>query len=282
MSKIITDTTSVLPKEIAEKYQIPVIPQVIHIDDQTYLEGIEISVPEFLQKLMQAKSLPKTSAPPPELFIKEFQKLSESNEPIICIHPSADVSGTVRSANIAAADFPQLDIRVIDTRLIASPLATLVILAAKWNLDGLNADEICWRINQMSKSCHVFFLVDTLEYLAKGGRIGGAAALVGSLLQIKPILTFVDGHVEPFEKERTQKRALSRLIEIVEERIPRNIDPYLSIMHAGIPEEANKLASTLSTRLTLPDVQIYEVPPAIITHGGPGILGVAFFTQTFP
>lgn len=281
MVKIITDTTSVLPKSIAESYDIAVIPQIIHIDEDTFYEGIDIDVPQFLQRLQKSRSLPKTAAPPPELFIREFEKHTDPAEPIVCIHPSSEVSGTVRSATIAAQDFPHLDIRVIDTRVIASPLATLVILAAQWAQQGLDADEIVERLKSMYQACQIFFLVDTLEYLAKGGRIGGAAALVGSMLQIKPILTFVDGRVEAFEKERTHKRALEKLISIVKERIPKQNQPHLSIMHAGIPAQAEEFARDLANRLSISEIPIYEVPPAIITHGGPGILGVAFFTKSY-
>ncbi|MCX8062053.1 MAG: DegV family protein [Anaerolineales bacterium] len=278
MIQIITDTTAVVSKEDIERYSLIVIPQVIHIDDETYLEGIEIDVPQFLAKLRSAKNLPKTAAPPPELFTKEFARFTDTNITILCIHPSSEVSGTVRSATVAAQDFPHLDIRVIDTRLIASPLATLVLLAAQWAKDGVEADEIVTRIHELTPRCHVFFMVDTLEYLAKGGRIGGAAALLGSVLQIKPILTFKDGRVEPFEKERTYKRAFERMIAITVEKINKEKDCYLTVMHAGVEEQAQELVHRLSTELSIPHIPLYEMPPAIITHGGPGILGISFFT----
>jgi DegV family protein with EDD domain len=123
---IITDTTSCLSQAIAKKYDIPVIPQVINFGSESYLEGVDIDLPTFMQKLKSSQQLPKTSAPPPELFIKEFERFAHSGEPILCIHPSMDVSGTVRSAQVAAEEFPGADIRIIDTRLVASPLGTLV------------------------------------------------------------------------------------------------------------------------------------------------------------
>ncbi|PWH17240.1 MAG: hypothetical protein DDG59_08360 [Anaerolineae bacterium] len=277
MIQIITDTTAVLSKEDIKKYNLIVIPQIIHIDEETYLEGLEIDVPKFLEKLKTAKNLPKTAAPPPELFAKEFARLKDNQTTILCIHPSAEVSGTVRSATIAAQNFSDLDIRIIDTRLIASPLATLVLLAAQWAQEGVEADEIVCRIHEMIPRCQVFFMVDTLEYLAKGGRIGGASALLGSVLQIKPILTFKDGRVEAFEKERTYKRAFERMIQITEERIEKGKESYLSIMHAGAQDQAQELADRLSSKLSISNIPIYEMPPAIITHAGPGILGIAFF-----
>lgn len=277
MVKIITDTTSGLPAEIARRYDIPVIPQVIIFGRESYLEGVEMDNAAFMARLTTSKESPKTAAPPPELFVQEFRRLVPTGEPILCIHPSAEVSGTVRSATVAKADFPGADIRVIDSRVIASPLATMVTLAAQWAEAGAGADEIETRLRDMIPRCRIYFLVDTLEYLAKGGRIGGAAALLGGVLQIKPILTFRDGRVDQFDKERTHKRALARLKSVVMEQYPRDGNGYLSVMHAGVPEQGQALADELGGALGLSDVPMLDVPPAIVTHGGPGVLGVGFF-----
>jgi DegV family protein with EDD domain len=279
MVHIITDTLAGLPAETARRYNIPVIPQVIIFGTDSYLEGVEMDNATFMQRLKTARELPKTAAPPPDLFVKEFQRLVPEGKPILCIHPSAEVSGTVRSATVAARDFPDADIRVIDTRLIASPMATVVTLAAEWAEAGHDADAIEARLGDLTPRCRIYFLVDTLEYLAKGGRIGGAAALLGSILQVKPILTFRDGQVNQFERERTHKRALARLKELVLDQIARGGSGYLSVMHAGVPEQGQALADDLGARLGMTDVPILDVPPAIVTHGGPGILGVGFFVS---
>lgn len=280
MVKIITDTTAGLPKEIATKYNIPVIPQVIIFGEESFYEGIDIDNQSFMERLKKSTDLPKTAAPPPELFVEQFQKYAPSGESILCIHPSAEVSGTVRSALVAAQDFPNIDIRVIDTRTIASPLATMVELAAIWAAKGESADTIEAKIKEMIPRCKIYFLVATLDYLAKGGRIGGAAALIGSMLQIKPILTINDGKVDQFERERTHKRAIARLIELVVEQITPGEEGYLSIIHADVHQQAIDLAKVLRNKLKLKsDPPILNVPPAIVTHGGPGILGVAFFVQ---
>jgi DegV family protein with EDD domain len=279
MVHIITDTLAGLPAETARRYNIPVIPQVIIFGTDSYLEGVEMDNATFMQRLRTARELPKTAAPPPDLFAKEFQRLVPEGKPILCIHPSAEVSGTVRSATVAARDFPDADIRVIDTRLIASPMATVVTLAAEWAEAGHDAGTIEARLLDLTPRCRIYFLVATLEYLAKGGRIGGAAALLGSVLQVKPILTFQDGQVNQFERERTHKRALARLKELVLDQIARGSSGYLSVMHAGVPEQGQALADDLSARLGLTHVPILDVPPAIVTHGGPGILGVGFFVS---
>jgi DegV family protein with EDD domain len=275
--KIITDTTAGLPVETARKYDITIIPQIVTFGEESYYEGVELDNAAFMAKLRASAQLPKTAAPPPELFTKEFIRVQPTGEPVLCLHPSSEVSGTVRSASVAAKDFPGMDIRIIDTRVVASPLATLVTLAGQWSREGCSIDEIVNRINDMMPCCRVYFLVATLEYLAKGGRIGGAQALLGSVLQIKPILTLRDGKVDQFEKERTQKRAVARLKEIVLQDIRRDGLGYLSVMHAGVPQEAQVLANDLGKQLGIWDIPILDVPPAIVTHGGPGILGVSSF-----
>lgn len=279
MVKIITDTTSCLSREVAERYSIPVIPQVVNLGEKSYLEGVELDNAAFMNWLRTSKELPKTAAPPPELFSAEFERLSASGGTVLCIHPSAEVSGTVRSATVAAQDFPNLDIRIVDTRLIGSPLGTMVEQAARWAEEGMDADTIIARLQDMTSRCRVYFLVATLEFLARGGRIGGAAALVGSMLQIKPILTVRNGRVDQFERERTQKRAVARLKQLVIEQCPCDGAGLLTIMHAGVPEEGQALADELGERLNQPVVPVYDVPPAIVTHAGPGILAAAFFVE---
>lgn len=279
MVKIITDSTAGLPAQTARRYNIPVIPQVIIFGTDSFLEGIEMDNATFMQKLTSAPELPKTAAPPPELFVREFERLVPEGEPILCIHPSSEVSGTVRSAAVAVKEFPQADIRVIDTRFISAPLATMVTLAAEWAEAGLDADTIEVRLRDLIPRCRLYFMVATLEYLAKGGRIGGAAALLGSVLQVKPILTFRDGRVEQFERERTHKRAVNRLKELALQQIARDGSGYLSVIHAGVPEEAEGVAEDLKAQLGLSKVPMFDVPPAIVTHAGPGVLGVGFFTS---
>lgn len=276
---IITDTTAGLPAEWAKRYHIPVIPQVIIFGDQSYYEGQNLDNAAFMQRLTTSRVLPKTSAPPPELFVKEFERLVPTGEPILCIHPTTDMSGTIRAVTVAAESFPGADIRILDTRLVAGPLATMVILAAEWREQGVDANTIMARLREMIPRGRIYFMVATLEYMARGGRIGGAAALLGGILQVKPILTVRDGKIEVLEKERTQKRAVARLKDLVAEQIARDGKGYLSIMHASVPEEAKSLADDLGARLGVCDIPIYDVPPAIVTHAGPGILGVGFFVE---
>lgn len=280
MIRIVTDTTAGLPPEVAQRYGIPVIPQVIVFGSAEFREGVELDNAGFMQRLLTSRELPKTAAPAPEWFVEEFRRMLQPGDTVFCIHPSAEVSGTVRAAQVAALEFPGADIRVIDTRTIGSPLATLVQLAAEWAAAGEPADAIEARLRGLIVRSRLYFLVPTLEYLARGGRIGGAAALLGSVLQLKPILTVRDGRVEPHARVRTQKRALEYLKDEVAAQCPRGAEAHLSVMHAGVPEEAQALADDLRGRLGLPaevPILILDVPPAIVTHAGPGILAAAFF-----
>lgn len=279
MVKIITDTTSCLSPEFAQQHGIPVIPQVINFGNQSYLEGVDMDIGAFMSRLKSSPELPKTAAPPPELFIEAFQKLVPLNEPILCLHPSTEVSGTVRSATIAAAEFPQADIHIVDTRLVASPLGTLVELATGWAASGLGVAEIKQKVLDMSARCRLYFMVASLDFLVRGGRIGGAQALLGSMLQIKPILIFREGKVDQFGKERTFKHALERIKELVAQDFPKNQDGYLTVLHAGVAQQGQALAEDLRLKLGVKNVPVYDMPPAIVTHGGPGILGVAFFCE---
>ncbi len=286
MVKIITDTTACLFPETVQKYQIPVIPQIINFGTESFMEGIDIDIPTFMQRLATCRELPKTAAPKPELFIKEFERLVPLGEPIVCIHPSSEVSGTVRSALVAAAEFPSADIHIIDTRLIAGPLATLVELAAEYAAAGADVETVVSLVTSMAARCRIYFLVDTLEYLARGGRIGGASAFLGSVLQIKPILTFEEGRVNQFEKARTSRQALKRLKELVINQVGEKTpdgkcrareSAYITINQANTYERASQLANELQQELSVEHIPIFEMPPAIITHGGPGVLAVGFF-----
>jgi len=278
MIKIITDTTSGLPLELAQAHDIPVLPQIIIFGEETYRDDTGMDTRMFLQKLRASPTLPKTAAPPPALYNPIFERLlAEGYRTIICLHPSSELSGTVRSALTAAQDFPGADIRVVDTRTVAAPLATVVLLAARWAREGVDADTIIARVQDMLARQRVYFVVDTLEYLHRGGRIGGAQALLGGLLQVKPILTLRDGRVEPFEQQRTQRRALARLRELVLEECPPTPESYLAVMHADAEATARELADDFAAQLGIPDIPIYELPPAIVTHAGPGVLAVSYF-----
>jgi len=277
MVKIVADTTSGLPREMLKILGIPLIPQIVVFGEKSYRDDTELDTAAFLAKLKASKDLPKTAAPPPALYNPIYAEAKQLGESVIVIAPSAKVSGTVRAAKVAAQDFLGADVRVVDSLTIAGNLASLVLIADVWAKSGLDADTIVNRLNEWIPRGRIYFLVNTLEYLQKGGRIGGAKALMGELLQIKPILCLREGQVEPFEQQRTKKRAVARLLEIVEEQCPKGPEAHLCVMQADAMEEAEVLAADLRSRMNLTFIPIYELPPAIVVHGGPGVLGIGFF-----
>jgi DegV family protein with EDD domain len=277
MTLIVADTTCGLPHELLKERGIPLIPQVVIFGDESFHDDTELDTAAFLEKLKASAALPKTAAPEPPLYHPVFRLAQERGESVVVVAPTSKASGTFRSAETAMQDFPQVDIRVVDTMTIAGNLGSLVLMADQWAKAGANADEIVNCLTERIPHGRIYFLVDTLEYLQKGGRIGGAKALVGELLQVKPILTMRDGQVEAFEQQRTKKRALSRLIEIVKEQCSKTDDAYLCVMQADALEEAREFVSRLQAEMGEREIPIYELPPAIVVHAGPGALAVGFF-----
>lgn len=279
MVKIIADTLSCLSVEEAKKLGVDFIPQIIEFGEQSYRDDTEMDSTTFLQKLRSSATLPKTAAPPPALYEPLYRQYSAEGHSIVVICPSAQVSGTVRSAEVAAKEFPDADIRVIDTLTIGAGLGTLVRCAVEWANAGLDADTIERNVKEMAKRERLYFVVNTLEYLQRGGRIGKAQALIGSLLQVKPILTFRDGHTEPFESQRTKRKALARIVEVVRSECPSGNGSHLCLMQGDAEKDAEALSVEFKQSLGISEIPVYFLPPAILVHAGPGALGISFFCK---
>lgn len=277
MIKVIADTTCGLPLDELASLGVDVIPQIIIFDDKPYRDDTEIDTPTFLSKLKEAKELPKTAAPPPALYEPLFEAYAKDGHSIIIPAPSSELSGTFRSATVAAETVPTADVHIIDTCTIAGGLGVLVKKAKTWADEGIEPQEILHNLKKLSEREVVYFLVDTLEYLHKGGRIGNASYLIGSVLQMKPILGIKDGKVTAIEKQRTSNKALMRLKELVLQNCPQGEESLITVSHCGGHERATKLAGELEGALNIETIPVYEVPPAIVVHGGPGIISVSFF-----
>jgi DegV family protein with EDD domain len=276
---IVTDTLSCIPVLEARQLGIPYIPQIIIIGEESYRDDTEIDSQTFLNKLRTSPVLPKTAAPPPELYRPVFEKYATPGNTVIVLCPSSLISGTVRGATVAAQDFPEADIRVIDTLIVATGLGSLTRKALEWVAAGLDADTVVENVTEMARRWRVYFLVDTLEYLYKGGRIGAAQALFGSILQFKPILTLTEGHIDSVEKQRTKRRALLRLHELIYQECPKCAESYITVLQLAAEGEAKILANDFAKYFDLPTVPIAEMPPAIAVHAGPGVLGVGYFVE---
>lgn len=279
MIKIIADTTCGLPLDELAELGIDVIPQIIIFDGKPYRDDTEIDTPTFLAKLNSAKELPKTSAPPPVYYEPLFKQYAKQGYPIIIPTPSTELSGTFRSAESAAEEVPEAEVHIIDTRTIAGGLGVLVKQAKAWAEAGKDVETILEDLKALAEREVVYFLVDTLEYLYRGGRIGNASYLIGSMLQMKPILGIVDGQVTAIEKQRTAAKAYNRLKELVLEECPHGDQSLMTVSHCGGQERAEQLAAELSQALQVSHIPVYEIPPAIVVHAGPGVIEVSFFKQ---
>jgi DegV family protein with EDD domain len=277
MTIIVADTTCSLPRELLKQRGIPYVPQVVIFGEEVYHDGDEFDTAEFLKKLKASPSLPKTAAPEPTLYHPIFSRAQEKHEAVIVVAPSGKLSGTVRSAQTAAQDFPGLDVRIIDTLTVSCNLGALVLEADDMARAGKPAEAIEARLNALIPRGRLYFVVDTLEYLAKGGRIGGAKALLGELIQIKPVLEIRDGAAAPYEQQRTRRRSIARLEEIAANDCPRTAESHLAVIQVHAEDEALSLSDRLKSDLGIAEVPIYELPPAIVVHGGPGALGLGFF-----
>jgi DegV family protein with EDD domain len=277
MTIIVADTTCGLPRKVLEARCIHLIPQIVTFGEESYHDDKDLDTATFLSKLKASPTLPKTAAPEPSLYYPVFDEARKRSESVIVVAPTGKASGTVRSAQSAAQDFPDVDIRIVDTQTISCNLGSLVLVADDMAKTGKSADEIVANLNGLIPRGRLYFLVDTLEYLAKGGRIGGAKKLLAELLEIKPILQVKEGQIEPFEQQRTKKRALTRLVEVVTESCKGGEDAHLCVLQVEAEKEAQSLVEALKSKVPVSNIPIYELPPAIVVHAGPKAMGVGFF-----
>lgn len=272
---IVTDSTSYVPAELVKQYQLTVVPQILNWEGKSYLDGVEISNEEFYTRLASAKELPTSAQPSPGQFLEAFEQLKDTAESIVCIVISDQLSGTLDSARAAALSVPEIPIEVIDSRTTSMGMGMLVLIAARLAESGQDHLQIAETIRSLIPHQNLLFVVDTLEYLHKGGRIGGAQRLLGSVLSIKPILHIDDGRIEPLESVRTKKKALARLLQLVKEQTKGWKEIHISVVHANAPETADYLYEQLTESLDPVEIMLCGLSPVVGTHAGPGTVGVA-------
>ena len=273
--RIVTDSTAFLEKEMIERYNITVVPLYVNFENEVILDG-SISNASFFDKLKNAAKMPFTSQPSPGDFVKVFEKIIEDGDDIVTLVISSGISGTYDSAINAAKLVDTKRIAVVDTTLTSGALAMLVKEAAEAATQGKTKEDIVALIEDKKRRLRIFFIPDTLEYLKKGGRIGGAQALLGTLLKIKPVLYLNNGKVETYDKVRTMKKAMERIID----EIPAVKGPFtLTIIHGEAFDTANKMKDMIVERFPEVEVIINEISPVIGTHAGPGVVGLCFYAQ---
>ncbi|WP_322798277.1 DegV family protein [Thermoflexus sp.] len=279
MVRIVTDSGAHLPTELFQEYGITVVPLVVNMGGRTYYEGEDLDLETFYQYLRTSPALPTTSQPPVGRFYEVYRQLSEAGDPIVSIHLSSALSGTYATAVAAREMLPEAEIHVVDTRLISVPQGILVLEAARMARAGATVREILRRLEFMKAHTVFYFILDTLEYLAKGGRVSNIQALVGNLLQLKPILKLHEGRIEAHERVRTTQRARARLQELIREYAQGRRDLRIGVMHTRLPEVAEEIARALREELRPTEIFIAEAGPAVATHAGPGGLGLACYGE---
>lgn len=284
MSKvaIVTDSTSTIPDELLTGLPISTAPMQVIWSGQTYLDGIDIKPGEFYKRLRSDPETPTTSQATPGAFMSIYAKLLEEGYEILSLHISAKLSGTLDSAYQAREHFPGAKIEIVDSNFTAMALGFQVLAAARAAQQGATLRECVSLAEKSRQHVGVYFLVDTLEYLRRGGRIGGAAALLGTVINLKPILELRDGRVEPVQKVRTMTKAVDRLLDMFEAKASQNCCPIrISALHADDEQEAQELLVRARQRFGISDVHdavISVVSPAIGVHSGPGALGLAYMS----
>ena len=279
MIRIITDTTCSIPVDELKRQGIYFVPQIITFGSEFFEDDYQISSSYFLEKLKTSSKLPGTAAPPPALYQPIFEKIMQAGDNALILTPSNLLSGTFRSATLATEEYGNGKILVFDTLTICGGFGQLVLHAKKMADSGSTIAEITAEIAALGKCEQIYFLVNTLEYLHKGGRIGNASKLIGSLLQIKPVLTIKNGLITPHEKVRTFKQAIKLIEDLNCEILDGNPGGMPSISHAGNLNEASALAGRIQSRLQIPEIPIYNAPPAIIVHAGPGLIATSCFRK---
>lgn len=277
---VVTDSTAYIPEEALGGFDIPVIPLWLIWGDERFRDGVDIDPPTFYRRLPGSKIFPTTSQPSAGEFVDFFQQAGKGAEAIVGVFISSKLSGTVASALAAKIQLPDLDIRVVDSLSTSMGLGFGVLAAARAAAVGQSADGVVAAAEQMRDKMNVLFAVDTLEYLHRGGRIGGAKRLLGTALNLKPLLHLVDGHIEPLASVRTKRKAVARMLEIAEERLDGKRMAEAAVLDVDASEEGRSVAEVMKERFELPVVYRTTVSPAIGTHAGPGTVGICFYAES--
>jgi fatty acid kinase fatty acid binding subunit len=274
--KIFTDSSADIPKELAKELEISIIPMKLHIDGETYLEGVTLTADTFYEKLRVAKHVPTTSQPSPNDFCEAYRKsVTESeNSEILSIHLSSALSGTYQSAVLAKSmlEDEQISITVLDSKTATYALGMIVVAVARAAKEGKSLAECIDIAQYYMKNQRVFFVLDTLEYLQKGGRVGKASAMLGSLLNITPILSLnKQGEVHGVDKVRGKSRAVDRVFELVQQELPPG-PVSVGILHGDNEEGAKKWLDRIQSIYDVKECVVTLAGPAIGTHAGPGLI----------
>ena len=274
--KIVTDSTVDLSKEEIEQYEIEIVPLTIHINGNSYVDGVDITRSKFIEMMELSEELPKSSQPSVGVFVETYNRLNEESAEILSIHLAKELSGTVQTAQ-SAAGMSSSKVTVIDSGFISRGLAFQVLEAAKMAQEGKSIEEILTRLEAVRRKTRLYIVVDTLENLIKGGRIGKGTGLIGSLLKIKPIASLEDGIYTPVAKVRSHAQAVKFLAEQFKEETMGKTIKAVGLTHAGGMGLATQLKTAISEIYN--EYEIEYTTPIVSTHTGVGAIGFTYYTE---
>lgn len=276
--RVVTDSSADLPPEIAEAHGIEIVPLSVRFGSQSYISGVELDTPAFWEKMRSGHEVPSTAAPSAGDFQERFAKLvADGATGIVSIHLSSKLSATYQSAVVAAKEITDVPVLVVDSLAVTAGLGLMTIRAAELAASGASPEAIASDAEQLRPRVHLFGVIDTLEYLRLGGRIGGAQALLGTMLKVKPIISLKDGVVEPVDRVRTRSKALDHLVGIVASQA-ENVDRIVVV--SGDAPDTDQFVEKLAGVEQLGPLDVWTFGPIVGAHAGPGIIGVCFTTRS--
>jgi DegV family protein with EDD domain len=275
---VVTDSSATVPQHLVQQLGIRVVPILLNLNGHSYHDGVDLTPAEFYDLLRSSRHIPTTSAPSMGDFLRVYAAAAREASGIVAIHLPPRLSAIYNTAVLAGQLIDGVPIRIVDSRSAAMAQGFVVLEAARAAAAGGDLEAVIARAEEVAAKVQLLATLETLEYLHRGGRIGGAAALVGSALQIKPILYLVDGQVQPFAKPRTRHKAIQCMLQSMAEQVGDR-PVHAAVMQAAAAEEAEDLRQQVAQRLDCVELYVTEFTPVMGAHAGPGLLGVAFYVD---
>jgi DegV family protein with EDD domain len=267
--RVVTDSTADIPLDWLDRFGISVVPLTVRFGNESFRDRVDMTDDEFFDRLRKTERLPTTAAPAPGAFTEVYQQLSRECEGIISIHLGSNLSATVEAARLGAEAMDGFPVQVIDSRSITMCVAFLCRVAA----EAPTLEEAVRRVDERVPRLHILALLDTLRFVEMGGRVSRAQAMIGSMLDLKPILSLKEGAIKGADRVRTRARALPRLVDMLRRELPVE---HLAVMHAQSPEEGVKLRNQLAGELRDMEIPLAQIGSVLATHTGPGAVGVCY------
>jgi len=275
---VVTDSSATVPADLARELDIRIVPIVLAFNGFIFQDGIDISPTEVYRLLRDGKHAPTTSAPSVGDFLRVYAAAAQEASGIVSIHLSPKLSATYNAATAASQLVEEVPIRVVNCHTAAMGQGFVVLAAARKAAEGASMEAVAARARDVAAKMNLLATIGTLEYLHRGGRIGSAATLLGTALQIKPVLCVADGHVDVFARPRTKSKAVRVMLDHIAEQV--NGHPlHVAVLHADVPEEAEELRQEIARRFHCDEIFVTELTPVMGAHTGPGVLGVAFYEE---